>query len=97
MNKFRLPRCVLSRLKAASIDPAFLLRKSGLPPALCISGDGVISPEQFFRLWHTLGEVSDDPAIGLRIGALDPYHPATPVRNGCSSDHSAASMPAFTK
>jgi AraC-like DNA-binding protein len=76
MNKFRLPRCFLSRLKAVSIDLAFLLRKSGLPPVLCISGDGIISLEQFFRLWHTLGEISDDPAIGLRIGALNPRHPA---------------------
>jgi len=76
MNKFRFPQCVLPRLKAVSIDPAFLLRKSGLPPALCSSGDGLISPEQFYRLWHTLGEVSDDPAIGLRIGALRPWHPA---------------------
>ena len=79
MKKFKLPKCVLSRLKAVSIDPAFLLRKSGLPPALCSSGDGMISPEQFFRVWHTLGEVSDDPAIGLRIGALNPRHPANIV------------------
>ena len=77
MNKFRLPQCLVSRLKAVSIGPTFLLRKSGLPPALCSSGDGMISPEQFFRLWHTLGEVSDDPTIGLRIGALNPRHPAT--------------------
>ena len=76
MNKFKLPQCLVSRLKAVSIDPAFLLRKSGLPPALCSSGDGMISPEQFFRLWHTLGEVSDDPTVGLRIGALNPRHPA---------------------
>ena len=77
MNRFRLPQCLVSRLKAVSIDPAFLLRKSGLPPALCSSGDGMISPEQFFRLWYTLGEVSDDPAIGLRIGTLNPRHPAS--------------------
>jgi AraC-like DNA-binding protein len=36
----------------------------------------MISPEEFFRLWHTLAEVSDDPAIGLRIGSLSPRHPA---------------------
>jgi AraC-like DNA-binding protein len=76
MNRFRLPESFLGKLKTASIDSAFLLRKSGLPPALCSSGDGMISPEQFFRLWHTFGQVSDDPAIGLRIGTLNPRHPA---------------------
>ena len=76
MNKFRFPESFLAKLKAVSIDPPFLLRKSGLPPALCSSGDGMVSPEQFFRLWHTLGQVSDDPAIGLRIGTLKPRHPA---------------------
>jgi AraC-like DNA-binding protein len=32
----------------------------------------MVSPEQFFRLWHTLGEVSDDPVIGLRMATLNP-------------------------
>ena len=79
MNSFRLPQCVLSRLKAVSIDPAFLLRKSGLAAILCSRGDGMISSEEFFRLWHTLAEVSDDPAIGLRIGSLSPRHPANKI------------------
>ena len=74
MNKFRLHQGFLAVLKSVSIDPAFLLRKSGLPPNLCGSGDRMISPEQFFRLWYTLGEVSDDPAIGLRLATLNPPH-----------------------
>jgi hypothetical protein len=72
MNKFRLPETFLAKLKAASINPAFLLRKSSLPPTLCSSGDGMISPDQFFRLCHTLEKVSEDPAIGLRLSTLNP-------------------------
>jgi AraC-like DNA-binding protein len=72
MNKVRLPETFLAKLKAASINPAFLLRKSGLPPTLCGRSDGMISPEQFFRLWHTLGQVSDDPLIGLRMATVNP-------------------------
>src|SRR5260221_28029 len=69
------PLCtILAVLKSVSIDPAFLLRKSGLPPSLCGSGDLMILPEQYFRLWYTLGEVSDDPAIGLRLATLNPPH-----------------------
>jgi Arabinose-binding domain of AraC transcription regulator, N-term len=77
MNKFRLHEGFLAMLKSVSIDPAFLFRKSGLPPNLCSSGHRMISSEQHFRLWHTLGEVSDDPAIGLRMNPLNPpHHPA---------------------
>jgi len=64
-------------VQAARIDPAFLLRKSGLPPTLFSSGDGVLSTEQLFRLWHTLGELSDDPTVGLKLATLNPWsHPA---------------------
>jgi AraC-like DNA-binding protein len=77
MNKFKLHEGFPAMLKSVSIDPAFLFRKSGLPPNLCSSGDRMISSEQYFRLWHTLGEVSDDPAIGLRMNVLNPpHHPA---------------------
>jgi AraC-like DNA-binding protein len=75
MNKFRLPEAFLVALKAVNVDPPFLFRKSGLPPTLCSSGDGMISTEENFRLWHTLGEISDDPAIGLRMATLDVHHP----------------------
>jgi AraC-like DNA-binding protein len=77
MNKFRFPEGLLAKLRSVCVDPAFLFHKSGLPPTLCSCGDGMISPEQFFRLWHTLEEVSDDPAIGLRMATLDPRHPST--------------------
>jgi len=75
MNKFRFPDAFLTALNEVRMDPAFLLRKSGLPPNLCSPGDWMISTEQFFRLWHTLEKVSDDPAIGLKIGTLNPRVP----------------------
>jgi AraC-like DNA-binding protein len=77
MNKFRLTERYLGTVQAASIDPAFLLRKSGLPPTLFSSGDGVLSTEQLFRLWHTLGELSDGPTVGLKLATVNPWsHPA---------------------
>ena len=72
MDKFRLTERYLGTVQAASIDPAFLLRKSGLPPTLFSSGDGVVSTEQLFRLWHALGEVSDDPTVGLKLAKVIP-------------------------
>jgi hypothetical protein len=55
MNKFRLPEAFLVALKAVNIDPPFLFRKSGLPPTLCSSGNGMISTEQtsdYGTLWE---------------------------------------------
>ena len=75
MNKFRLPEAFLVALKAVDVDPPVLFRKSGLSPTLCSSGDGMISTAQNFRLWHTLAELSDDPAIGLRMATLNLHHP----------------------
>jgi len=72
MNEFRFPDAFLTALNEVHMDPAFLFRKSGLPPDLCSPGDWKISTEQFFRLWYTLGEVSDDPALGLKMGTLNP-------------------------
>src|SRR5262249_1033098 len=37
--------------------------------AVGMTSFGMISTEQFFRSWHTLGEVSDDPAVGLRVAS----------------------------
>jgi AraC-like DNA-binding protein len=77
MNKLRLPESFFAKLRSVCIDPAFLFRKSGLAHNLCSPGDGMISTEQLFRLWHTLGEISNDPATGLRMATLNPPgHPS---------------------
>jgi Arabinose-binding domain of AraC transcription regulator, N-term len=77
VNKFRVHDAFLAAVKSVSIDPVFLFRRSGLPPALGSSGEGMISTEQLFRLWHTLGEVSEAPAVGLRMVTVNPpRHPA---------------------
>jgi hypothetical protein len=54
-------------LKAVGVDPAVLLRKSGLPLTLWSSGRGMVTAEQLFGLWRALGEVSDDPANHTQI------------------------------
>jgi AraC-like DNA-binding protein len=79
MQMFKIPQALASGLKAAGIDPAALLRQSGLPFNFWTSGKGLITTKQLFKLWHTIGEMSNDPGIGLKIPGwipLEQYHPA---------------------
>jgi AraC-like DNA-binding protein len=67
-------------LKAAGIDPAVVLRKSGLPLTLWSSGSGMVTTEQFFQLWRAVEELNDDPAFGLKLPklvSLEQHHPAS--------------------
>jgi AraC-like DNA-binding protein len=78
MNTFKIPNAFQAGLKAVGIDPAMALRKSGLPLNLWSSGKGMVTTEQFFGLWRALGELSDDPGIGLKLPGLVPqehFHP----------------------
>jgi len=55
-----------------------VLRKSGLPLTLWSSGKGMVTTEQFFAIWRSVGELSDDSRIGLRLPDLVPreqHHP----------------------
>jgi AraC-like DNA-binding protein len=79
MNTFKLSSALQAGLKAIGIDLAVLLRKSGLPLNLWTAGKGMVTTEQYFRLWRTVRELHEDPAIGLKLPGLIPveqYHPA---------------------
>lgn len=79
MNTFKVSSAFQAGLKAVGIDPAVLLRKSGLPLTLWTTGQGMVTTEQHFKLWRTVSELSEDPAIGLKLPGLIPveqHHPA---------------------
>lgn len=80
MNTFKISQAFQAGLKASGIDPAVVLRKSGLPLTLWSSGSGMVTTEQFFELWRTVEELSDDPALGLKLPGRVPveqHHPAS--------------------
>ena len=79
MNTFKIPNAFQIGLKAAGIDPAMVLRKSGLPLNLWSSGKGLVTTEQFFGLWRALGELSNDPGIGLRLPGVVPREQQHPM------------------
>lgn len=45
-----------------------VLRSAGLPQSLFDSPRVLVRTEEFFALWRGIGNVSSDPAIGLRLG-----------------------------
>jgi AraC-like DNA-binding protein len=78
-NTFKIPDAMQVGLKASGIDPAVLLRKTGLPLTLWTSGKGMVTTEQLFALWRALGELTDDPTIGLKLPGRVPVEHHHPV------------------
>ena len=79
MNTFKIPSGFQAGFQAAGVDPAVLLRKSGLPLTLWSSGRGMVTTEQGFALWRALAELSKDPAIGLKLPHLIPKEQQHPI------------------
>jgi Arabinose-binding domain of AraC transcription regulator, N-term len=80
VNTVKILNGLQTGLQAAGIDPTVLLHKSGLPLTLWSSGRGMVTTEQSFAFWRALGELSNDPAIGLKFPGLIPkeqHHPAS--------------------
>src|SRR6201984_2706702 len=80
MSAIKLTPGITTGLRALGVDPTELLRRAGLPSSL-FSGESIqVSTEQLFALWQAMGELSDDPAIGLKLAEQVPvaqHHPAS--------------------
>jgi AraC-like DNA-binding protein len=80
MPAIKLPLGITTGLKTLGVDPTELLRRSGLPLTLFSSEQIAVTTEQVFALWQTLGELTSDPAIGLKLADQVPvaqHHPAS--------------------
>src|SRR5439155_15294546 len=56
-----------------------LLRRAGLPVGIFEQEKVYVTTAQLFALWRSVGEMSSDPAIGLKLGSetrLARSHPA---------------------
>ena len=80
MPAIKLPPAITTGLKALGVDPTELLRRAGLPLTLFSTGQILVTTEQLFALWQGIGELSGDPAIGLKLADQVPvaqHHPAS--------------------
>ncbi|MFY9855121.1 MAG: AraC family transcriptional regulator ligand-binding domain-containing protein [Terracidiphilus sp.] len=73
-SRFRIPRQFWPVLRKLLVEPASVLRRAGLPLTFIEDDKSRISDAHFFSIWDAIGELSNDPAIGLKMGCL--FHAA---------------------
>ena len=75
---FRVPGSLGSRLEELGVRVPAVLRRAGLPQDLFAQTRILVSTVEFFALWNAIAEVSQDPAIGLKLGTesrRERFHP----------------------
>src|SRR5881392_2539239 len=78
-NQFKVSNLWAQRLQEHHISLPAVLRRAGLPPGLFQQEKVYVTTAELFALWRAVGEMTSDPAIGLRLGAetrFERSHPA---------------------
>jgi len=80
MNKhFRVPGHLGPKLEESGVRVSAVLRRAGLPQDLFAQTRILVTTEELFALWRAIGEVSPDPAIGLKLATetrTERFHPS---------------------
>src|SRR5207249_3932040 len=78
-DRLRISRTWAQRFEEHKIALPTLLRRAGLPPGLFHQEKVYLTTAEVFALWRSVGEMSSDPGIGLKLGTeqrLERTHPA---------------------
>ena len=79
MNKhFRVSGSTFLKLEESGVRASAVLRRAGLPLEFIDQPRVLLNTEELFALWHAVGEVSTNPAIGLLLGTeskTERFHP----------------------
>lgn len=79
-DRFLLPRAWGQRLAEFDLPLPALLRRAGLPEVFFQQEKVYATTAQVFALWRAVGDMTPDPAVGLKMGEeprFELYHPAT--------------------
>ena len=80
MNKhFRVAGRLALRLEELGVRVSAVLRRAGLPQDLFEQTRVLVTTQELFALWHAVGQVGTDPAIGLKLGTearTERFHPS---------------------
>lgn len=80
VNKhFRVPGRLALKLEELEVPVARVLRQAGLPLDLFQQARVLVDTEELFALWRAIGQISKDPAIGLKLGTesrTERFHPS---------------------
>lgn len=66
-NRCKVPAAFWRAIERQGMPPSAVLRQARLPVTLHVSGEGLVTTEQFFALWRAVEDLSGDPAIGLTL------------------------------
>jgi AraC-like DNA-binding protein len=81
MNKhFRFSGSSFAKMEELGLSPSAVLRRAGLPQTCVHEARVLLKTEELFALWRAIGEVSDNPAIGLLLGTetkTERFHPVS--------------------
>jgi len=78
-DRFRVPGLLAQRLREQKLSCSAVLALAGLPPGFFQQEKIFVTTDELFTLWRAIGEASDDPGIGLRLGTetlIERYDPA---------------------
>jgi AraC-like DNA-binding protein len=78
IKHFRVPGSLRTKLEESGVRVSAVLRRAGLPQDLFAQTRILVSTEELFALWRAIGEVSEDPAIGLKLATesrTERFHP----------------------
>lgn len=92
MDQITIPRSVVAQFHVLGIAPTDVLRQARLPQTLFAQERILVSPAQWFALWHAIEEINRDPALGLKLPfVLDgiPYDPLLITALSAPSFHAA--------
>jgi len=76
---FRVSKVLRARLEDAGVQTASVLRAAGLQRDFFEQDRILVNTPELFALWRAVGDVSKDPAIGLKLGTetrLERFHPS---------------------
>lgn len=80
MNKhFRVAGRLALKLEELGVPVSAVLRRAGLPGDLFQQTRVLVTTEELFALWRAIGEVSNDPVIGIKLAAetkTERFHPS---------------------
>jgi AraC-like DNA-binding protein len=85
-DRFKISSLLAGRLAEHKVSVPGVLRRVGLPAGFFQQEKIYVTTAELFALWRAIGETSNDPAIGLKLGAeprFERYQP-TAIAAVCS-------------
>jgi AraC-like DNA-binding protein len=78
-SRFRVSAAIPRKLEDLGLSPAQILRLAELPQGLLNQEKILVSTEELFAFYRATAELSQDPAVGLKIGTEDRIERYDPI------------------